>query len=144
MRFNAVMWLRHCRAEHQNGREVVGAWSTGSRRQGMRQGDRVYLLRQGVEPRGIIASGRVANDDGIWMGPHFDPDETEPAGYIFIQWDSAVSEIDPLGLDVLTGVSHSSGWDYSWTPRAGGVEIPSEAMSAIQGAWSGHLSSRSS
>jgi len=36
-------------------------WSSG-RSQRLRRGDRVFLLRQGVEPRGILASGVVTSD----------------------------------------------------------------------------------
>ena len=36
----------------------VGNW-TCARTKSIRPGDRVFLMRQGVEPRGIVASGRV-------------------------------------------------------------------------------------
>jgi hypothetical protein len=41
---------------------VVGDWSTGNRTGGVTRGDRVFLLRQGTQGRGIIASGTVLKD----------------------------------------------------------------------------------
>ncbi|MFF5229361.1 hypothetical protein [Dactylosporangium sp. NPDC000521] len=36
-------------------------WSTGNRKTGIEPGDRVFFLRQGVEPRGIVGSGTAAS-----------------------------------------------------------------------------------
>jgi hypothetical protein len=41
---------------------VEGSWSAGRRRHGVRVGDRAYLLRQGSDRRGIVASGAVASE----------------------------------------------------------------------------------
>jgi hypothetical protein len=40
-----------------SGKRSEGGWSTGVRNSGISPHDRVFMLRQGPEPRGIVASG---------------------------------------------------------------------------------------
>src|SRR5262249_29862814 len=51
------------------GRPVEGQWSCGNTKR-IRPGDRLFLLRQGVEPRGIIAAGWATS--GSYESPHWD------------------------------------------------------------------------
>ena len=54
-------------------------WSVGNTRK-IGVGDRVFLLRQGVEPRGIVASGVVIEPP--YEDLHWDPNASEPALYV--------------------------------------------------------------
>jgi hypothetical protein len=50
------------------GEIVIGRWSCGNRKQ-IEIGDRVFLIRLGVEPKGIVGSGWVIKPlyfDGHW------------------------------------------------------------------------------
>jgi 5-methylcytosine-specific restriction protein A len=56
------------------GRTVIDHWSCG-RRRNIEVGDRLFLLRQGVEPRGIIAAGYAISKPE--EAPHWDPERQE-------------------------------------------------------------------
>jgi hypothetical protein len=68
-------------------------WSSGNRRQ-VALDDRVFLLKQGDPPRGIIASGRLTSDT-VTEQPHFVA-ERAAAGDMTLQADVAFDRIlDP-------------------------------------------------
>jgi hypothetical protein len=73
------------------GREVVDNWSAGGTKQ-IEKDDRLFLLRQGLEPRGIIGSGRAIGD--WYERPHFMP-ERAAAGdvttFVDIRFDRLVN-----------------------------------------------------
>ena len=51
-------------------------WSCGNSTQ-IRQGDRLFLIRLGKEPKGILASGKADSD--WYEGLHWDRDEARSA-----------------------------------------------------------------
>src|SRR5690606_11551191 len=57
----------------------IERWSCGNTRH-IERGDRVFLLRQGQEPRGIIASGTVI--DAPYPAEHWDAAREKPAWYV--------------------------------------------------------------
>jgi len=57
----------------RRGRRVCDSWSCARSKQ-IRRGDRLFMLRQGAEPRGLFASGRASTDwyEGPnWRGPGY-------------------------------------------------------------------------
>ena len=76
---------------------VVGDWSTGNRTGGVTRGDRVFLLRQGTQGRGIIASGTVLKDiswdNGLLESPDAQGADECPTG-ITVRPDGRT---DPIG-----------------------------------------------
>lgn len=55
----------------RQGRRVLDRWSCARSKQ-IRKGDRLFMLRQGAEPRGIFGSGWAVSDwyeDANWRGP---------------------------------------------------------------------------
>jgi hypothetical protein len=70
-------------------------WSCGNTRK-IGVGDRVFLLRQGVEPRGIVASGVVIEPP--YEDLHWDPNASEPALYVDVEFDAL---LNPESDDVL-------------------------------------------
>ena len=80
------------------GRLAPIRWSTGSRRAGTTKGDRVFLLRQGVD-RGVVASGALV-DGVVFSEPHWEnPGKT--ARYARVLWDRVVPIEDRLTTEEL-------------------------------------------
>ena len=61
-----------------------GTWSTGVTKR-IQNGDRIFLIRLGTEPRGIVASGYAISNG--YQEVHWDPDHLEPANYIDVRFD---------------------------------------------------------
>lgn len=103
-------------------------WSCGNS-QRIHIGDRVYLMRLGLEPKGIFASGIVISEpyqDDNWN----DLSERDTALYIDIEFDRMLNpDLQPL-LDPKT-VSN----DFNWFPQRSGVTIPSEIAVDLELAW---------
>ncbi|MDO8150184.1 protein NO VEIN domain-containing protein [Isoptericola sp. b408] len=120
--------IAHTRA----GGLVDGQWSVGNRR-AIPEGQRAYLLRQGAEPRGVIASGWTTSE--VFEDEHFsDPSRT--ARYVEVVWDTLVELEAPLRTtDLLAEVP-----EVSWNNIMGsGIDIPDSAVNLIEGLWSDHL-----
>jgi 5-methylcytosine-specific restriction protein A len=54
----------------QRGKESIGRWSCGSSRS-IRQGDRLFVIRQGKPPRGIVAAGWATSE--VFVDDHWGP-----------------------------------------------------------------------
>ena len=108
-------------------------WSCGCNKS-IQKGDRIFLIRLGVEPRGIIASGYAAT--GVFEGPHWNQ-EKEAAGIkcrrIFIEFDKIQDPIhdDMIIMDRLKEISSS----YRWSSQVSGIEIPSHISEELEEIW---------
>src|ERR1700733_16294659 len=80
------------------GTSYTEGWSTGKRKH-MQPGDRLFLLKQGKEPRGIMASGKAVSD--VYQGAHWD-DELSLTGettlYLDVEFDRI---LDPESEEIL-------------------------------------------
>ncbi|MGV0734347.1 hypothetical protein [Mycolicibacter sinensis] len=115
------------------GRDVINDWSTGNRTGGVDRGDRVFLLRQGVQGgRGIIASGTILGS--VTPAAHWDG-SGRIANYIRAAWECVVGAENALATDVLE--ERLSG--QHWRPQGGGILIKSEVVGALERLWSDHL-----
>lgn len=108
-------------------------WSCGNNKS-IKKGDRVFLIRLGVEPKGIVASGYAATD--VFEGPHWD-DERDRLGMrcrrIFIEFDRIQ---DPMSdnmilMDKLKRIHQS----YKWSSQTSGIEIPSHIAEELELIW---------
>jgi 5-methylcytosine-specific restriction protein B len=103
-------------------------WTCHSKRP--RLGDRVYLVRLGVEPRGIVATGTVTGESQ--EAPHW-KDPSKKARYIRFQVEefrpSAATGLLPMAL--LESVFP----DHSWSPQRSGVGIPAEIETILARLW---------
>lgn len=104
------------------------SWTCHSKKP--KPGDRVYLVRLGVEPRGIVAKGRVtrgAYEDSNWKDP------SKTATYIrFIA--------DEYRLDAANGLLpmmllNAAIPQYRWTPQSSGVGIPETICRSLDELW---------
>lgn len=116
------------------GRIVRGRWSTGSRRGGVEPGDRVFLLKQGDEPRGIMGSGTCASR--VFQDEHWDITRVNDANYVQIEWDTLLTERELLPHAELTARIPVGG---IWAPQSSGTILSSEIGAALEAVWAEHL-----
>ena len=119
----------------RRGKPVLKRWSCGVTRR-IRPGDRVFLLRQGVEPRGILGMGTV--EEGSFEKEHWNPDKTGMALYVKARW-SVLSET-PIIPRVRLDEPPFQG--VRWNTQSSGISIPDhvgnelEALIGKAGGWS--------
>jgi hypothetical protein len=102
-------------------------WSAASHKT-IQPGDRAYIVRVGVEPKGIFASGYISTKPyhafrngrsyfrvGIALDVLLDPDK-EPI----------------LSLDILKTGNLAA---QTWTPQASGISIKTELVDELEGVW---------
>lgn len=111
------------------GQEAPGRWSVANRVQGISPGDRVYLLKQGREPRGIVASGTVTSE--IYTDDHFDPDVSGELNYVEVAWTAIVDEDSPLPLEDLKDAFPQQ----HWTPMSSGQGVRAEVAADLAAMW---------
>ncbi len=96
-------------------------------------GDRVFLIRLGVEPRGIIASGHALT--AVFEGTHWDPDKAaqgKKANRIYIKFDKLLDcDSCILSMDELKRISGA----MHWSPQSSGVSIPDDVASRLEELW---------
>jgi 5-methylcytosine-specific restriction protein A len=115
----------------------VGDWATGNRIGGVFKGDRVFLLRQGDQGRGIIASGTVKRQ--IYQAKHWDPDRRrrgESANNVDVQWDRVVRVEDALPTEELQQKLPAG---HNWIFQRSGVLIRPALAGQLEKLWSNHL-----
>lgn len=118
------------------GKTVEGDWSTGVRNHGVSRGDRAFLLQQGDQGRGIIASGTVLGE--IYQIPHWDPENHpgESANTIDIEWECVLPVADILPKDELNRQLP----EIYWSPPGSGVLIEEDGLAdRLKELWSDHL-----
>lgn len=112
-------------------------WSCGITKR-IEVGDRVFLLKQAKEPRGVIASGWAASN--VYEAPHWDV--TRPhdvAYYIDVQFDTLLDSNDQeamLSRDELNSRELSP---MHWDSQSSGITIPDSVANVLELRWSNHL-----
>ncbi len=108
---------------------LEGGWSCGVTKT-IKTGDRVFLMRLGEAPKGIMASGRVLK--GSYKSAHWADDSKETL-YIDIRFDNIVNPKKTiLSLDQLKIINPNLRF---WTPRASGKSIPLETAAKLEKIW---------
>jgi len=117
-------------AQMRRAGSLASAWSVGNHH--IVPGDRLFLIRLGVEPRGIVGSGRATSQ--TFTDKHWDQDraaEGKTATYVELMFDSLYKEpplpVSALGLAPLGG--------FRWGIQMSGVSIPEEIAEALEEAW---------
>lgn len=114
---------------------VRGQWATGNRTSGIEPGDRVFFLRQGVEPRGIIGSGTTTSR--IFTDTHWDDERTDgDANYVLIEWDTLLLPDDGLPHASLVEQIPDGG---PWRPQSGGWVLRPGVAADLEALWAKHL-----
>ena len=97
-------------------------WSCG-RTKRIIKGDRIFLIRLGSKPRGIIASGWSTSS--YYEDEHWDETKKIPALYIDIKLDVL---LDPEQEPIFSGTYLKSGIlaNMHWFPQSSGIKIPDD------------------
>ncbi len=105
-------------------------WSCARSKQ-IRRGDRLFLLRQGMEPRGIVASGWATSD--WYEGPGWRRAGV-PCNYVDWKVDVLLdAEREPiLPREAL---SHGVLARMYWDTQVSGIRIPVEVARELEKAW---------
>lgn len=147
--------LREEIEEVESGFYRGGSWSCGVTKR-IVEGDRVFLMRLGDEPRGIVASGRVEGHNlfgdvtlirpgsDVYEAPYWedqsdhedDPEKT--ALYVNVRWDAlldpdrdifTLSELEELNEGLARGESQK------WTPENSGISIRERVAEKLEAEW---------
>lgn len=110
------------------------SWSIGGRKSGVEPGDRFFMLRQGVEPRGIMASGRLISE--IWRGGHWSGSGT--AGFVDIVFDVLIDPVDEpdLVIPIEELVERFEGRFYFKRVQSSGQRLPDDVAEELEQMWS--------
>lgn len=121
-----------------DGVPIEQRWSCGNSRS-ILVGSRVFLLRQGTEPKGVIASGWVTR--APFPAPHWDTARAakgEQAFFIMFAADALLNPDHDLPLDV-RGVSTGPLAELQLNAPASGNSIPEHVADALSEAWAAHF-----
>ncbi|MFN8046966.1 MAG: hypothetical protein U0P48_00055 [Ancrocorticia sp.] len=109
------------------GETVTTTWNTGTRRRGVKPGDRGVVVKVGMNPKGAIGVATATSE--IWVGPHWNPEaKRTETGFVDIRLDALLPVDEPISLAELKLIAPH----IRWTPRMSGTEIPLEAVLAVE------------
>lgn len=121
------------------GGSIEQRWSCGHSRS-IAVGSRVFLLRQGVEPKGIVASGWVTKTP--FADLHWDAlraAKGEQTFFVMFVVDALLNPDVSPPLDV-RAITAGPLADLQVNARASGNSIPELVAEALSDAWAAHLS----
>jgi 5-methylcytosine-specific restriction protein A len=113
-------------------------WSCGGSTQ-IRQGDRLFLIRLGEEPKGILASGEAVSD--WYEGSHWDADKArsgETTHYVDVTFDAL---FDPSEEPILPRhfLNEPPFSDQHWDTQSSGIRIHDHVAAALEEEWAQYL-----
>lgn len=123
------------------GRPVPRRWSAGKTKR-IKTGDRLFLLKQGVEPRGLMASGFATAD--VKEDSHWDSERRahgETSLFTMVEFDRIVDPDSVLPLEQLTTGPLAQ---MHWHPAASGIEVPAELCPELERLWEAFVPRRTS
>lgn len=122
-----------------DGAPYASRWSTGNTKK-ITRGDRVFLLKQGEEPRGIIAAGWVTSKE-VYEAPHYDPQRAaqgDTALRADVEFDRILNPAENAPLSV-EDIREGALAAVYWSIPASGTELADDAARAIEDFWSVYL-----
>jgi len=107
-------------------------WSCGNSKS-IKKGDRIFLMRLGKEPKGIMGSGYAKSS--YYVAPHWDGSEGKVANYINIEFDVLINpENGPLlNIDSLESIDIKK--VQQWFPQQSGISIKPELIESLEENW---------
>lgn len=108
----------------------IGRWSCGVTKK-IKKGDRVFMLRQGLEPRGIVASGWAICD--VYEAVHWG-DKDKIANYIDVRFDNI---INPQSDEILRREMLEQGIlsEMHWDTQGSGISIRGDIALELEELW---------
>ena len=108
-------------------------WSTGVTKK-IKEGDRLFLMKLGVEPRGIVASGWATSD--VQHSTHY-KNSSKKALYIGVRFDTILSPTAVFPIEFLQNDTFYR--KVHWTPQASGMCVPDDIAERLEKDWSKFL-----
>lgn len=139
--WNPKRWLwddkyyGHLELKHQIAQvgRAFATWSCG-RNRSIKTGDRIFLIRLGDEPRGIVASGIAATD--VFEGPHWDRERMAKGDVcrrVYIEFDRILDVDNESVLFIDSLKTHFP--DVCWSSQSSGIEIPAAVAAEVETIW---------
>ena len=120
-------------AATKKGEKVTESWSCSNGN--VKEGDRAWLVRLGIEPKGIMASGIVVSEP--YEAPHYDPvkaAEGKTRKAVDIEFDRIVDVFnDPYITE--KDLAKVNADKQEWFPVASGIEIKKKSAATLEGMW---------
>ena len=116
--------------------ETVGyvekKWSCGNSKS-IKKGDRIFLIRLGKEPRGIMGSGYAKSS--YYIAPHWDGTQGKTSNYINIDFDILINpNVNSLFGKELLEASDINGIQL-WFTQQSGISIKHEVVENLESNW---------
>jgi 5-methylcytosine-specific restriction protein A len=111
---------------------VVRRWSCGNSKS-IKKGDRVFLVRLGEEPRGIMGSGYAKSS--YYVAPHWDGTHGKTANYIDIEFDILINPEKNILFDENDLGKVDPKKIQQWFPQQSGISIKQEILSLLESNW---------
>ncbi len=110
---------------------AVRRWSCGNSKN-IKKGDRVFLMRLGVEPRGLMGSGYARSS--YYVAPHWDKTVGKATNYIDIEFDILINPKNALfDKESLDKIDPNK--VQQWFPQQSGISIRPEIISSLETSW---------
>lgn len=108
-------------------------WSCGVTKR-IQPGDRIFLMKLGTVPRGIVASGWAVSNvfEDVYWG-----DENRKALYINVYFDVILDENKDQILKILS-IENIIYEKMNWTPQASGIRIPDDVAIQLEKDWANY------
>jgi len=109
-------------------------WSTGVRVGGINIGDRLFVHKQGDEPRGIVLAGYALSE--VYQGRNWRRGKKKPANFVDVEPEEMVSPEHPLSIDVLKPANIVKNWDRL---QGSGIHVPDPGAQRLEELWRAHF-----
>ncbi|MGH9800056.1 MAG: HNH endonuclease [Blastocatellia bacterium] len=119
--------------------ESIGRWSTGVSRRPV-QDDRFFLIRLGVDPKGIMASGTIESE--VFEDAHWHGDMEKSALYAEIRFDILLNP-DAEPILPREALNQPDLRKMHWDAQSSGTTIPDDVASILESEWYNFLHSHS-
>lgn len=114
----------------------LGRWSCASFRK-IHIGDRVFLMKLGNDPKGIMGTGYVKSNS--YLAPHWDGTENKLTHYVDIEFDILLnpSTSPLLMLESLRIIDNLN--VQQWLPQQSGIELNNKITDKLEDIWFEHV-----
>jgi len=126
-----------------SGRSIKGSWSCHANAKKIQKNDRVFLIRLGKEPKGIMAAGWVTSAPKL--DEHWDPQKAiagHMTYYPRCDWERLLNPFVDAPLP-LSKLERGKLAGMHWTPEAPGIQIPPTIADLLEKTWAKHLGTSS-
>lgn len=111
---------------------VTRRWSCGNSKN-IKKGDRVFLVRLGEEPKGIMGSGY--SKSSYYTAQHWDGTRGRTTNYIDIEFDILINPSKNVIFDKELLDKTDSNKIQQWFPQQSGISIKPEIISLLETNW---------